>query len=39
MKDPLPLSYREYAEHVVIADEHYFATMFQNSPYCKDLVS
>lgn len=38
VKDPLPISFMEYAAHIVVADENYFTTMFMNSPYCDDLV-
>lgn len=38
LRDPLPISYQEYASHVVVADEHYFSTLFSHSPYCRDLV-
>jgi len=35
----LPIDYINYAKRVVVADEHYFATLFKNSPYCEELVS
>lgn len=35
----LPLDYINYAKRVVVADEHYFATLFKNSPYCDELVN
>jgi hypothetical protein len=38
LEDPLPIQYKNYAQHVVVADENYFATLFKNSPYCEDLV-
>jgi hypothetical protein len=37
--DPLPVKYKEYAQHVVVADEQYFATMLLNSPYCEDMMN
>ncbi len=36
--NPLPIEYIEYAQHIIVADEHYFATMLLNSPYCQDVV-
>ena len=38
LNDPLPQQYQSYAQHVVVADENYFATLISNSPYCADLV-
>jgi hypothetical protein len=38
LENPLPYQYAQYAQHVVVADENYFATLFMNSPYCGDLV-
>jgi hypothetical protein len=38
LEDQLPVNFTRYAEHVVVADENYFSTMFKNSPYCLDLV-
>lgn len=35
----LPQAYAEYAQHVIVADENYFQTLFKNSPYCEDHVS
>jgi len=35
----LPIDYITYAKRVVVSDEHYFATLFKNSPYCDELVS
>lgn len=31
--------YREYAQHIVVADENFLPTMFRNSPYCSHHVS
>ena len=31
-------NYTEYAKHVVVADEHFFATLVRHSPYCADHV-
>ena len=36
LHNPLPISYIDYAQHIVVADENYFATLFKNSPYCRD---
>ena len=38
LHNDLPQNYKNYAQYVVVADENYFATLFKNSPYCKDLV-
>ena len=38
LEDPLPKQYIFYCQHVVVADENYFSTLFKNSPYCGDLV-
>jgi len=38
ISDPLPLGFIDYAQHYIVADENYFATMILNSPYCHDLV-
>ena len=35
----LPINYIEYAQHIVVADEQYFATMLMNSPYCEDMMN
>ncbi len=39
LNNPLPKDYIHYAKHVVVADEHYFATMFRNSPFCDEIVT
>lgn len=39
LSDPLPIKYMQYAQHVVVADEQYFATMLMNSPYCRDMMN
>ena len=39
LTDPLPVQYMQYARHVVVADEQYFATMLLNSPYCEDMLN
>ena len=35
----LPNEYIYYAQHVIVADENYFQTLFKNSPYCGDLIT
>ena len=39
LSDPLPIKYKQYAQHVVVADEQYFATMLMNSPFCGDMMN
>lgn len=39
LESRLPKDYSEYAKHIIIADENFFATMFMNSPYCQDEVN
>eukprot|EP01041_Mallomonas_annulata_P013712 gene13712-29162_t len=36
LEAPLPRNFTSYAQHIVVADEHYFGTMVKNSPYCTD---
>lgn len=31
--------YREYAQHIVVADENFLPTMFKNSPLCAHQVA
>lgn len=31
--------YREYAKHIVVADENFLPTVIKNSPFCGNLVS
>eukprot|EP00752_Nemacystus_decipiens_P009269 g8281.t1 len=31
--------YREYAKHIVVADENFLPTLMKNSPYCANLVA
>lgn len=31
--------YREYAKHIVVADENFMPTVIKNSPLCANLVS
>lgn len=38
ISDPLPIGFMDYAQHYIVADENYFATMILNSPYCGDVV-
>lgn len=35
----LPYEYAFYAQHLIVADENYFQSLFKNSPFCDDLVS
>ena len=37
LNDPLSLQYAKYCQHVVVADENFFATLFKNSPFCSDI--
>lgn len=39
MLDPLPDVYARYAKHIIVADENYFVTLIQNSPYCHDIIN
>jgi hypothetical protein len=39
LEDPLPYDYTFYAQHIIVADENYFTTLYKNSPYCQDLMS
>lgn len=39
LTDPLPYDYSFYAQHIIVADENYFQTLFKNSPYCEDLIN
>eukprot|EP01035_Chromulina_nebulosa_P028023 gene28023-36926_t len=36
IQSSLAREYIDYAKHIIIADENYFATMIMNSPYCTD---
>lgn len=36
IQSSLATQYIDYAKHIIIADENYFATMIMNSPYCAD---
>lgn len=31
--------YRDYAQHIVVADENFLPTMFRNSPFCSHHVA
>ncbi|CAN0474629.1 unnamed protein product, partial [Hapterophycus canaliculatus] len=31
--------YRDYARHIVVADENFLPTVIKNSPFCGNLVS
>jgi len=37
LHNELPEAYIEYAQHVVVADENYFATLIKNSPFCDNI--
>lgn len=39
LESELVRNYTEYAEHIVVADENFFATLLKNSPYCADHVN
>lgn len=39
LTDLLPVGFVDYAQHIMVADEHYFTTMIKNSPYCADHVN
>jgi hypothetical protein len=39
LEDPLPYDYTFYCQHIIVADENYFTTLFKNSPYCQDHAS
>lgn len=39
LEDPLPYDYTFYVQHIIVADENYFTTLFKNSPYCQDHVA
>lgn len=38
LESELARDYVHYAKYVVVADEHYFATLIKNSPYCADII-
>lgn len=39
LHNSLPYEYTFYAQHLIVADENYFQTLFKNSPYCHNLVN
>ena len=39
LTDPLAKNFTAYAQHIMVADEHYFPTLLRNSPYCADIVN
>jgi hypothetical protein len=38
LQNPLPVEYATYAQHIIVADENFFATLIKNSPYCSDPI-